>query len=310
MDEIERDLDVLANGWLAAVCLIAGLVAAFLFATWAVSCTAHAYPPPLWTPIGWSEKFPPPRPEGWVEPSSSELIPLDGVWAVDPDRPSHFIVNKTDKGTVVFDSSKGTFAVEPVSSGDPEVYDLTTTAAIKGLEDADSTGDGVDIQWNATATVIPGDGQVLMYDGTTLKWTTIDGSGEWSSVPPQGTTKAKKGGIMGFYFPIAHWHVFIIGFLGVMGLIIVLVYAAWKWVNDEPPTKLLCDGDRDPWYKNVAIFSCVGFISIMVASFLWPILYPAAAIVGALYGTRALIRLKKAVKGKSDIDHTHDEARR
>ena len=44
MDEIERDVEVLANGWLAVVCLIAALVAAFIFASWAVSCHAGAPP--------------------------------------------------------------------------------------------------------------------------------------------------------------------------------------------------------------------------------------------------------------------------
>jgi len=254
MDEIERDIDVLANGWLAAVCLIAGLVAAFLFATWAVSCTAHAFLPPLWTPIGWHAKFPPPRPEGWVEPSSPEL---------------------------------------------------TTAAAIEGLEESASTGDSVDIQWNATATVIPGDGHVLMYNGTTLKWTT----------PPQGTTKAKKGGIMGLYVSVSQLHWVFLGTIGILFAISFGVYGIIKWLTDgdfiwedaENFAKDEDDGTVMPMYQVCGLCFLAVILGSTVLAWAWPLLYPAAAIVGALYGTRALIRLKKAVKGKADADHTHKE---
>ena len=270
MDEIERDIEVLSHGWLAAVCAIAFLAAAFIFASWAVSC--HA----------------------------GELIPLDGVWAIDPDRPSHFIASKTDKGTVVYDCIKGTFSVEPgdtdtnLTAADAHLAvlsDITTTGSVEGLAEAASTG---------VVLTIPEDGQVLMHDGTTIEWVINEGAGDLSSVPPQGTTK--KGGIMGFYFPIVKLHWFLFWALGLAFCAYLGILATAAWVNDrkmEWPNYF----EETPFSVAVIIF----ILASVVLAVVWPVLYPGLAVWGALYATRSVIRLKKSVSQKSELGHTHDE---
>ena len=137
-EEMEQDAGVVTNGFLAAVCLAFALAAAFIFATWAVSCTAHAYPPPPWTPIGWSEKFPPPRPEGWVDPTSWEG-------------------SITDTGTV---EGLVEGLAEAASTGDVDITWNVGTDTIATPADHQVL----------TFQLPPKDGQVLMYDGTAIVW--------------------------------------------------------------------------------------------------------------------------------------------
>jgi len=319
MDEIERDIEVLSHGWLAAVCAIAFLAAAFIFASWAVSC--HA----------------------------GELIPLDGVWAIDPDRPSHFIVSKTDKGTIVYDTFKGNFTVEPPSSvpwtraSDGETAGWITSdgsyiiddsawkhpsrrteeptaswegsftgtgtveGLVEGLAEAASTGD-VDITWNVGTDTIatpadhqvltfqlpPKDGQVLMYNGTAIEW-----------VYTEPETTKEKGGIMGFYFPIVQIHWVIFGFLAIVACIYLGAIAVVAWVNDREPKRPKFTSE----YETEALvgLSVLTIILLAALALAWPFLYPALAIYGALYATRSVIRLKKSVSQKSELGHTHDE---
>jgi len=300
-EEMEQDAGVVTNGFLAAVCLAFALAAAFIFATWAVSCTAHAYPPPPWTPIGWSEKFPPPRPEGWVDPTSWE-------------------------GSIT-----GTGTVEGL---------------VEGLAEAASTGD-VDITWNVGTDTIatpadhqvltfqlpPKDGQVLMYDGGMLKWVyptkpeeepTASGivfpawperypnykyyggsSGVWADTEPE--TK-EKGGIMFITFDAGFGaSVIFFGAIALMVFVYIAGRVAKQWVNDEPVCVELLAGDGIDHPVQLFVVLLLGVLAVLVLSLAWPVAYPVLVIIGILFGVRMIKRVRKSIKNKSDVGHTHDE---
>ena len=99
-------------------------------------------------------------------------------------------------------------------------------------------------------------------------------------------------------------------FFGAIALMVFVYIAgrvAKQWVNDEPVCVELLAGDGID--RPVQLFGVLllGVLAVLVLSLAWPVAYPVLVIIGILFGVRMIKRVRKSIKNKSDVGHTHDE---